>query len=157
MPVLCIKVNETRINSMSFDHKFDGFGVPCKRCGAKNAGNRLSGDMPPGIPGTYCDDCHKIVCKKASAYYKKQLEKSTRNLKTTVLFRKQSKWSVHEIELLTDSFSAGVWSHCDHPNHLVMEGHHSDKSISKALRGVPPYKITRVVGTKKEHLPFIPL
>ncbi len=140
---------------MSFDHKFDGFGVPCDRCGAENAGNRLSGDMPPGIPGTYCDKCHKIVCRKARKYYEQQLKESTKNLKTTVLYRQGGKWSAEEVTCLY-RLDGGVWTHSNYPEYLILEGHHAPKVISDALPAGITYTVTLVTGTNKKRLPFLP-
>lgn len=143
------------IGSMSFDSKFDGFGVPCDRCGAENACNRLSGDMPPGIPGYYCDPCDKIKCKEASEFYNEQFKEETKNLKSTVLFRKGGKWSAEEVNRLMGRFEEGVWHDKEHPEHLILKGkHRSEKSISKVLTRATAYIVTHVTGTEK--LPFSP-
>lgn len=142
---------------MSFDHKFDGFGVPCDQCGTENAGNRLSGDMPAGIPGTYCDKCHKIVCRKASKHYKEELKESTKNLKTTVLYRKDGTWDVREINGLCHRFSSGVWDHSRYPEYLILKGHLAPKTIKDSLPvDAAEYAVTHVTGTNKKQLPFLP-
>jgi hypothetical protein len=152
-----IEVEVSGLSSMSFQTRFDGFGVPCDRCKKENAENRLSGDMPPGIPGTYCDDCHKIVCKEASDYYKAQFKEETKNLKITVLFRRQGKWSTDEINRLVASGIAEVWYDLKKTRYLVFRGHYTEKFIAKALLQVSsPYTVTRVVGTEDARLPFLP-
>jgi hypothetical protein len=143
------------IGSMSFDSKFDGFGVPCDHCGAKNASERLSGDMPPGIPGHYCVTCKKIKCKEASEYYTQQFKEETENIKFTVLFRKDSVWSADEVNRLMGRFEEGVWHDKKHPEHLILKGkHRSERSISKVLAQCFEYTVTHVTGT--EELPFSP-
>lgn len=144
------------IGSMSFDWNSNGFGVSCNLCGSENATNRLSGDMPPGIPGYYCDSCHKIVCRRANEYYREQFKKSTKDLEWTVLFREGGTWSTEERNCLI-SLSGGVWDHVEHPGYLILDGHYSRRAVSKALLGDPKCTLTKVVGTEGGQLPFLPI
>lgn len=152
-----IEVEVPGLSSMSFQTRFDGFGVPCDRCKRENAENRLSGDMPPGIPGTYCDDCQKKVCKEASDYYKAQFKEETKNLKITVLSRERGEWSMDEVYRLAAFCEDEVWYELKDMKHLVFEGHYSEEDVAKALVEVSsPYTVIHVVGIDDERLPFPP-
>lgn len=161
MPAEGIEFEISGIGSMNFTCHFDGFGVPCDLCGAENACNRLSGDLPPCVPpGYYCDPCHKIVSGKASDYYHQKLKECTKNLKSTVLFRAGGTWSAKEVADLTNLVGpeSGVWCMpSEHPEYLILEGHFSNRSISRTLRGSLPYTVTRVIGNDEKDLPFLPV
>ena len=147
------------LSSMSFDWRDDGFGVPCDRCGAENACNRNSGNLPPGTAGYFCDACDKIVAREGSEYYKQKLEESTRELKSTVLFRPGGTWTDDEIERLTRVIKEGDavwWDKKEFPEYLVINGHYN-REITKALKGSPPYTATCVVGNDRTQVPFLPV
>lgn len=158
MSIVAIEFEISGFEVTTFDWRSEGFGVPCDRCGSENAQHQLSGDMPPGIPGTYCDTCHDVVCAEASDYYKNQVKIQTKDLKTTVLFRKGGKWSVDEVNRLINAFETGVWwNKSEYPEYLIVEGHYPDEAIPKALGEVPEYTVTDVIGIESEALPFIPV
>ena len=143
------------IGSMSFGSKFDGFGVRCGLCGAENASNQLSGDMPPGIPGYYCDPCKKIKCKEASEFYKRQFEKKTKSINSTVLFREGGNWSTKEVDCLTGHFEEGVWQSEKHPEYLILVGkHHPKEFVSKVLGETAVCVVIHATGM--DQLPFLP-
>lgn len=149
-----MQVTIAGISVMSMEWSNDGFGVLCDRCQEETSVNRLSGDLPPGIPGHYCDSCYREVCKEASEYYQERFRESAKHLEATVLSRKDGGWSPGEILGITSSVGRDVWSHSEHPKHLVIRGHCAE-GVFRALPRSLRYKVEQVVGTEK--LPFLPL
>lgn len=148
-----VQINVAGISSMTMECIYDGFDVPCCRCQAPNVANRLSGDLPEGIAGYYCDSCYKTACLEALEHFQKLFEESTKSLKTTLVSRKDAEWSLEEIAIIANSLHQEVWDDQEHPNHLVIHGHCAE-AVFRALPRTLTYSVQNMVGTKK--LPFLP-
>lgn len=143
------------MKELSFTWQSGGFGLPCKRCGSKDAENELHDGELPKLSGVFCDACCKIVTEEAVAYYRRKLKEAAKKLKSTVLFRQGGTWTAEEKAGLS-TLKGGVWTHAKHPEYMILQGHVSGRAISKALPGAAPYNVTKVIGTNRRKLPFQP-
>jgi hypothetical protein len=85
-----------------------------------------------------------------------QVEKNMRELKLTVLHRPSGTWDKIEVSRFVGGLMTNVYSHPQHPEHLILHGHYTKEQTLKALLGGITYTATQVVGINNEALPFRP-
>ncbi|MBI5004226.1 hypothetical protein HZC00_03980 [Candidatus Kaiserbacteria bacterium] len=85
-----------------------------------------------------------------------QIAESRRKIKMTILYRAGGVWHKSEIGKLANGLVTEVSQLPEHPEHLVVFGHHTKEETLRALgRGVA-YTVTQVVGIYQKDLPFVP-
>lgn len=85
-----------------------------------------------------------------------QVAENRRNLKMTVLRREGGTWHQSEVGKFTNGLMTEVSGHPQHPEYLVLFGHHTKAATLKALGGGQAYTATEIVGTDNKELPFVP-
>jgi len=82
------------------------------------------------------------------------MEENRRNLKVTVLHRPGGKWHDVEVSKLVDGLITEISQHPQHPEYLVVFGHHTKEQTLKALGGGMAYTATQVTGADDPRIPF---
>lgn len=77
-----------------------------------------------------------------------------RQLKTTVLFRKEGVWHREEVGRLVNGLMTEVSQHPENPEYLVLRGHYTKEETLRALIGGVAYTATQVTGADAPELPF---
>ncbi len=83
-----------------------------------------------------------------------QVGENRRKLKMTVLHRKGGAWHESEVGKLVNGLMTEASQHPQHPEYVVLFGHHTKEATLKALGGGQAYTATEVVGTDSKELPF---
>lgn len=85
-----------------------------------------------------------------------QVAENRRNIKMTVLYRKDGTWHHSEVGKLVNNLMTEASQHPQHPEYLVLFGHHTKAATLKAIGGGSAYTATEIVGTDNKRLPFRP-
>jgi len=85
-----------------------------------------------------------------------QIEENRRNRKITVLRREGHTWHEAEVAKLCNGLNTEVSGHPQHPEYLILCGHHTKEQTLQALVGGQAYTATQITGLKSEGVPFIP-
>lgn len=85
------------------------------------------------------------------------ITRERRKLELTVLYREGGTWSWEEMDRFHGSLSCGqIHLHPQHPEYLILRGHHTKEETLEALRGGRAYVATQVTGIDSPELPFVP-
>jgi hypothetical protein len=76
--------------------------------------------------------------------------------KITVLRRKGGTWQHSDITKLRNELVVKIAENKQYPEHVILQGHHEQEAISRAINDGAPYNITHVVGDDDSQLPFVP-
>lgn len=85
-----------------------------------------------------------------------QVEENRRNLKMTVLRRQGGMWHRQEVARLCNGLMTEVSEHPEHPECLILFGHHTKEKTLEAIGGGQAYTATQVTGLQSEGVPFTP-
>ena len=85
-----------------------------------------------------------------------QVAENRRNLKMTLLRREGGVWHRSEVEKLVNGLMTEVSEHPQHPEYLILFGHHTKEVTLNALGGAQAYIVIQIVGTDCKELPFVP-
>lgn len=83
-------------------------------------------------------------------------ESRMKNLKMTILFRSGGTWNKLEVGRLINGLMTETSQHPQHPEHMILFGHHTKEETLKALLGGPAYTAEQVTGLHDPKLPFTP-
>jgi len=88
---------------------------------------------------------------------KKQQESGNGSVcKITALHRKGGAWKPLEVSLLSKFLETQISQNPNHPEYLLMRGHHTPESILKIVGKVPPHTSSHFMGAENPRLPFYP-
>ena len=74
----------------------------------------------------------------------------------TMLRREGGIWLRSEIDRFASDLRVEVSVHPQHPEYIILFGHHTKDDTLKALGGGLTYTVTQIVGRKNKCLPFDP-
>ena len=85
-----------------------------------------------------------------------QIVENRRNLKMTILYRDGGEWHSSEIGKLKNGLMTEASGHPQHPEYLILLGHHTKEATLEVLGGGQAYTAIKIVGVDNRSLPFIP-
>jgi hypothetical protein len=83
-------------------------------------------------------------------------QETARNMKMTVLHRPNGVWHTQEVTRLVYGLRTEASQHPQHPEHIVLWGHHTKGEILKAIGGGVTFTVTQITGMDSKELPFSP-
>jgi hypothetical protein len=86
-----------------------------------------------------------------------ELVEKRRNLKMTILHRPSGVWHQSEVGKIINGLMTEASRHPQHPEYLILFGHHTKESTLKALGGGVAYTASQIVGADNKELPFAPI
>jgi hypothetical protein len=74
----------------------------------------------------------------------------------TVLRRPGGVWHVSEVGRLINDLTIAASGHPQHPEYLIVFGHHTMEEMHEALGEGAAYTATQITGMDHKDLPFVP-